>query len=419
VADFSHMGSHRYGVARSWLQYQEACKVMPWGTGTGSKRPLPALAGDQPAQLDRGLGSRVWDVDGNEYLDFRLGLGPITLGYCDARVDQAAKEQLDRGVVTSLPVDLERRVAELLIDFIPCAEMVRFFKGGGEAMYAATRLARHLTGRDRVVTCGYHGWQLTMDTTQPEALRGLFLNLPYGRAEPFADYLASHGEETACVCIAGDYAALRPGDPFLAEVRELTRQHGVLLVVDEIVTGFRVRHGGIHEYFGVIPDLAVFAKGMANGYPLATLVGRRELMAQWPAISLTYAAEAVSLAAAEAVLRIYREEGVIARLWQLGERLQSGVNGAAARLRIPFSLQGLPVCPIMRFGDGSVGTGDLTRPAPARHDPTSYETELFRGLYRRGIMPYSLVYVSAAHTEEEIDYAIEAFEEALREAYAE
>ena len=402
--------------------------MLPWGTGTNSKRPSAALADDQPAQADRARGSRVWDADGNEYIDFRLGCGPITLGYGHPLVDRAAKEQVDRGVLTSLPIDLERRVAQLIVELVPCAEMVRFFKGGGEAMYAATRLARHFTRRDRIVTCGYHGWCLNMDDTQPDALRALFVNLPYGRVEPYAEYLAAHGKETACVCISGDYARLRrrqpqptpgmhPCDPFLADVRELTQRHGVLLVVDEIVTGFRVRRGGIHEYYGVTPDLAAFAKGMANGYPLAAVVGRREIMEQWPSISITYGGEAVSLAASEVVLGIYRDQDVIGRLWELAERLQTGINEAAARQSIPFRLLGLPVCPQMQFAAGSAEAGDRSRPASTRHDPAGYQTELFRGLYRRGIIPFPVMYESLAHTEEEIDYAIAAFGEALNEAY--
>jgi glutamate-1-semialdehyde aminotransferase len=374
------------------------------------------LADDQPAQICRARGSRVWDVDGNEYIDFRLGCGPITLGYGHPLVDRAAKKQIDQGVLTSLPVDLERRVAKLLIELVPCAEMVRFFKGGGEAMYAATRAARHVTRRDRVVTCGYHGWHLRMDETQPRALRALFVDLPYGHTDAFAEHLAMHGKETACVCISGEYSALDPGSTFLADVRELTERHGVLLVVDEIVTGFRVRRGGIHEYYGVAPDLAAFAKGIANGYPLSALVGRREIMEQWPAISITYGAEAVSLAAAEVVLEIYRDGGVVERLWELGERLQSGINEAAARQSAPFRLQGLPVCPMMDIpsepGDGE----DRGRPGAVWEDPSGYQTEVFRGLYRRGVIPFPIMYGSTAHTEDEIDYATEAFGEALDDA---
>lgn len=416
MSALAHLGSVRYGVARSWQQYREACAVIPWGTATGSKRPAAALEGDQPAQIERAQGSRVWDVDGNEYLDFRLGCGPITLGYCHPAVDQAAREQLTRGVLTSLPVDVERRVAELLIELVPAAEMVKFFKGGGEVMGAAVRLARHVTGRERVVTCGYHGWHLTVDDTQPAALRALFTNLPYGRAELFQEYLEAHGRETACVCIAGEYELMRPGDTFLAEVRELTVRHGVLLVVDEIVTGFRVRRGGLHEYSGVVPDLAAFAKGIANGYPLAALVGRREIMERWPSISLTYGSEAISLAAAEATLQIYRDQDVIGRLWALGELLQRGVNEEAARLGVPFRLRGLPVCPMMVLG-GEGEAGDPTRPASTRWGASELQIELFRHLYRRGVIPFPVMYESLAHTEEEIGYAVEAFAAGLRETY--
>jgi glutamate-1-semialdehyde 2,1-aminomutase len=415
--DFSQLGSRRFGVKRSWELYRAACEVVPWGTATGSKRPSPALAEDQPAQIDHARGSRVWDIDGNEYIDFRLGCGPITLGYGHPEVDAAAKAQIDRGVLTSLPIDLERRVAELLIELVPCAEMVKFLKGGGDAMHALVRVARQFTKRERVVTCGYHGWGIGMDSSQPAALRALFTNLPYGKTEAFAEYLAAHGEETACVCISGDYADMRPGDPFLADVRELTQRHGVLLAVDEIVTGFRVRRGGIHEYYGVTPDLAAFAKGIANGYPLSAVVGRRDVMEQWPSVSLTYGAEAVSLAAAEVTLGIYRDQDVIGRMWALAERLQNGVNAAAESQGLPFRMEGLPVCPMMRFSE-KTEVVDRTRPQTTRHAGESVPTELFRGLFRRGLIPYMVMYESLAHTEEEIDYAVQCFEESLKEAYA-
>ncbi len=243
------------------------------------------------------------------------------------------------------------------------------------------------------------------------------MNLPYGRVEAYADYLKAHGSETACVCISGDYAQLRPGDPFLADVRELTQRYGVLLIVDEIVTGFRVRRGGIHEYFGVTPDLAAFAKGIANGYPLAAVAGRREIMEQWPGISITYGGEAVSLAAAEVVLGIYRDQDVVGQLWRLAERLQTGVNEAAARRKLPFRLVGLPVCPVMEFSASPASIGDASRPASTRQAPTDCQTELFRGLYRRGIIPFPVMYESTAHTEAEIDYAVEAFDQAMQEAY--
>ena len=293
--------ARRHSVAKSWAIWREAQRLIGAGTGTLSK--APKFEGDEPACIVRGKGCRVWDADGNEYIDFRNSLGPVTLGYCYPAVDEAIVAQLRNGIIYGHPHPLEVELARELVEVLPCAQKVRFLKTGGEAMAACIRLARAFTGRPRIVTCGYHGWLNRGGGPQngiPQAVADLQTALPYGDVEPFADYLARHASETACVCVAASYTHIGPDDDFLPKLRALTREHDVLLVYDEIVTGFRVRIGGIQEYTGAVPDLATFAKGIANGMPLSCYCGRSDLMDLIPmaTISSTYSGETLSLAAA-------------------------------------------------------------------------------------------------------------------------
>ena len=223
---------------------------------------------------DSGKGGHVWDVDGNEYVDFVNGLCAVTLGYDDADVTRAVKAQLEDGVIFTLPHPLEMQVAEAIVDMVPCAEMVRFGKNGSDVTAAAVRLARAFTGRDHVAVCGYHGWQdwyigsTARNRGVPEAVRNLTHAFAYNDLESLRKMLAGHPGEVAAV-ILEPMNSQAPKDGFLEGVKELTHRHGALLVFDEVITGFRLANGGAQELFGVTPDLACFGKGVANGYPVS------------------------------------------------------------------------------------------------------------------------------------------------------
>ena len=277
----------------SWRLRDRATAVIPMGTQTHSKAPREVLRGVEPCFIARGKGCRVWDVDGVEYIDFRNGLGPVTLGYGFPAVDDAIRRQLDDGISFSYPHPLEVEVAERLVRLIPCAESVRYLKTGGEAMAATHRLARAFTKRDLILTCGYHGWVNRMGTPGvPAQTQATYRGMPWGNATPYEAVLAEAPDEIAAVSVACSYRDIEKGGPFLADLRSLTERHGALLVFDEIVTGFRLAVGGAQEYFGVTPDLAVFAKGIANGAPLSCYVGRADVMAHVEAegISSTFGA---------------------------------------------------------------------------------------------------------------------------------
>ncbi|MDH7569921.1 MAG: aminotransferase class III-fold pyridoxal phosphate-dependent enzyme, partial [Armatimonadota bacterium] len=305
--------SEKRSVEKSWKLWDEANAIIPMATQTHSKSPREALRGIEPCYIVRGEGCRVWDLDGNEYIDFRNSLGPISLGHRYPAVEDAIRRQLEQGIIFGYAHPLEVDVARLLVEMIPCAESVRFLKTGGEAMAAAIKLARAFTGRDLVLKCGYHGWlQTTNSPGVPAAVQSVYRDLPWGNIAAFEEAFAREGDRIAAVSVACAYAEAERGHTFYPALRELTRRHGALLIFDEIVMGFRLAVGGAQEYFGVTPDLAVFAKGISNGMPLATYLGRREVMetVRKAVISSTFGGDTLSLAAAKACMQVYRNEEV-------------------------------------------------------------------------------------------------------------
>ncbi len=388
-------------VARSWELFDQAKEVIPQGTQTNSKAPREGLRGIEPCYLVRGEGCRVWDLDGNEYIDFRNGLGPISLGYRFPAVDDAVRKQLESGIVFSYPHPLEVEVAQRLVDVLPCAEQVRFLKTGGEAMAATHRLARAFTGRDLVLTCGYHGWVNSMSQPGvPEATQKTYRSLPWGDATPFAEALEQAPGEVAAVSVACSYADIEKGHTFLADLRKLTDEYGAVLIFDEIVTGFRLRRGGAQEYFGVTPDLAVFAKGISNGMPLSCYVGRRAVMetVQKSVVSSTFGGDTLGLAAAKAVLEVYENEDVIGTLWARGKQLHEGLRQHAERLGVPVGVQG--AAPVGQLVFDHPKSGELF---------LRFNAEVLK----RGVIIYSVCYTNFSNSEADIEAAVVAMGEAL------
>jgi glutamate-1-semialdehyde 2,1-aminomutase len=388
-------------VKQSWALFDRAEEVIPMGTQTHSKAPRASLRDVEPCYLVRGEGCRVWDLDGNEYIDFRNGLGPISLGYRYPAVDEALRRQLDSGIVFSYPHPLEVEVAEELVKVLPCAEQVRFLKTGGEAMAATHRLARAYTGRDQILTCGYHGWINTMSKTGvPEATRATYTALPWGDKKPFEEVLQANPGNVAAVSVACSYGDIEKGPTFLRDLRELTNQYGVVLIYDEIVMGFRLRRAGAQEYFGVTPDLAVFAKGISNGVPLSCYAGNKAVMAtvQEAVISSTFGGDTLGLAAAKAVLDVYANNDVIGTLWARGEQLHEGFNAHCSRLDIPVSFKG--AAPVGQLVFDHPNSGELF---------LRFNAEVLK----RGLIIYSVCYTSFSHTEADIDSSVAAMGESL------
>jgi len=306
---------------RSLEYLARARRVVPGASQTLSKGPGMFVEGAYPVFLQRGRGCRVWDVDGNEYVDYVMGLASVTLGYSYPPIDQAVARQLERGSIFSLPAPAEVEVSERLTRIIPCAEMARFLKTGSEANSAVVRVARAATGRDVIVFCGYSGWHDWYAVTTPRS-KGIpkdfaryVVPFTYNDLSSLEAALEEHRGSVAAVLMEPVLLeAPRPG--FLAGVKDMAHRHGALLIFDEIVSGFRWAAGGAQEYFGVVPDLAVFGKGMANGLPLAAVVGRRELMREFEEIfvSSTFGGDTLALAACLRDRRATRAAGAMHRL---------------------------------------------------------------------------------------------------------
>jgi len=392
-----------------------ARRVIPGVTQTASKRPEAFAPGRFPGYIEHGRGAHVWDVDGNEYIDFVMACGPATLGYCHPAVDQAIAEQLRRGIIFTRPTAVEVEVAEMLTEMVPCAEMVRFFKGGVEANSAALRIARACTDREGVVSCGYRGWHDQWAITHsprgiPRTLTPLTSEFKYNDLESLEQALESRQGQVAAVII-DPVSGQAPQPGFLEGVKELAHRHGALLIFDEIVTGFRLANGGAQQYFNVTPDMAVFAKGIANGMPLSAVTGRREIM--WMAnevfITLTYGDEALSLAAAKATLNECRCHGVCGHLWRIGQALMDGVNDAIAATEAPFAFSG--IAPMPAF----LCTGEFRGEPLAQEEEQRAWLYLLAELARRGVLwrRHSLILPSYSHTDEDIAYAVAACSEVL------
>ena len=392
-------------MQRSWELYDRAIQVIPLATQTHAKAPRSALRGIEPCYLTHGQGCRVWDVDGNEYIDLRNALGPITLGYRYPAVESAVRQQLESGSVFSYSHPLEVEVAERLVERIPCAEMVRFLRTGGEAMAAAIHLARVYTQRPLVLTCGYHGWLSSVFRPGvPEAIRSVYREMPWGEIEPYEQAFAQAPEQIAAISVACDYAQITRGRTFLPALRALTEKQGALLIFDEIVTGFRLAQAGAQEYFRVTPDMAVFAKGISNGFPLSCYVGRRDILrrVEDSPVSSTFGGDTLALAAAKAVLEVYSQEDVIGALWKRGLQLHRGMAEICAELDIPAGFFGLP----------PVGTFQFTHPDANRNEALflRFNAETLQ----RGVIIYNVCYPSFSHQESDIAQVLEAMKASLQ-----
>ncbi|HEX4212418.1 MAG TPA: aminotransferase class III-fold pyridoxal phosphate-dependent enzyme [Candidatus Dormibacteraeota bacterium] len=390
----------------------EAARLIPGGSQTNSKRPSAFSFGRYPIFISRGRGSHLCDVDGNEYLDLVGALGPISLGYCHPAVDAAVREQLELGTSSGLLWPVEIEAARGLVEAMPCAAgdpsgTVRFFKGGGEATAAAARIARAHTGRHVILNAGYRGWPDTWaagrDDAVPPDLRRYLVPFELGDAEGLERLLAEHRGQVAAIFTNLPYDG-SAGAGYLRAARRLADASGALLVFDEIVHGFRLAVGGMQEHFGVVPDLACFAKAMANGMPLAAVIGRADVMEAILncQVSITYGGEPLSLAACAAVMREYRERDVIGHLWRIGEMLMEGLNHVGEESGVPFRCCGHAPMSAMAL--------DL---AP---DQVAPAWDLFLGeaarrgvLFRRG----GLNMVTLAHTPDDVQVAVEAAAGAL------
>ena len=400
--------------------YRRAVNIIPGATQLISRRPSKFACGVSPVYAARAKGSRIWDVDGNEYIDWVSGIGAIILGYADPVVNDAVTQQIADGTIFSINHELELELAELLIETIPCAEMVRYAKGGGEACAIAVRIARGTTGRDKVLFCGYHGWHdwylaanLNADAALdshlfpgiepigvPRALTGTAIPFPYGDLDALGQALDEHRGEISAV-IMEPLRSDEPPDGYLAGVRRLATEHDAILIFDEVSTGFRPSPGGVQPVVGVIPDMAVFAKSISNGFPMGAVVGKKDVMepAARMFISSTYWSDTIGLRAALTTLREVRSRDVPGTVRRIGTTLKSQLNRLAKDCDVPVTCDGIDYHPQLHF---HVEDAELK---------SKLATLYIQEMAKRGCHGYPSFYLNAAQTEADIEQTVNAARE--------
>ena len=387
---------------------ERALRTIPLASQTFSKSIAQFPRGASPLFITHGKGSHVWDVDENEYVDFINGLLSISIGYNDPEVTHAVKQQLENGVTFSLPHTLEMEVAELLVELVPCAEKVRFGKNGTDVTSAAIRLARAYTNREHVLVCGYHGWQdwyigsTTRDLGVPKSVKELTHVFQYNDISSLEILFDRYPDKIAAV-IMEPMNVDWPKEGYLHKVRDLAHQNGAVLIFDEIITGCRVSKGGAQELFSVTPDLATFGKGIANGFPLSAIVGKKEIMNLMEDIffSGTFGGETLSLAAAKTVLKKVKNGEVVERLYLTGKRLLNGVQELIEKHELTdmIHISGHPSWTILTILDAS------------RFSSLEIKTLFLQEVFKRGILTIGTHNISCAHTENDVDCLLKVYDE--------
>lgn len=394
---------------KSKALYERAESLILNGTQLYSKMPSVGVRGVSPIYFVKGQGARAWDLEGNEYIDFTMGLGPCILGYNHPRIKEAVLAQLEIGPIFSLPHPIEVECAERIHRAVPCAEKMRFLKTGSDATQVAVRIARAFTGREKLIRGHYHGWHewcasgTPKDGGIPKVLREYAFEAHYNDLAEYEELFRKHpGQIAAAILEPVEFEA--PKDDFLGKLKELCHANGALLVYDEVVTGFRFSIGGAQKHFGVIPDIAAFGKGMASGFPLAAVAGRSEVFEgakEKIFVSSTFGGETLSLAACIATLDVMESEPVHERLWEVGLKLRDGFNERAEKAGSALRCVGLG--PRLGFDFKPLGGTS----------PAHLKTLFMQEVIKRGVYFVWNMLPSGATTDADIAEALDAFSESL------
>ena len=404
----------KLNITRSRELFEEAKKLVPGGV-LGARKPSDFIEGEYPIFLESGQGSRLTDVDGNEYIDFLCGYGPIILGYREKEVDEAVIRQItDRGFCFTLTQRYQNQLAKKLSEIVPCSEMSIFLKTGSDATTASIRIARAYTKRLHVMRCGYHGWHdwcVEMKGGIPEKCYEDVHEFRYNNLAQLEELMAKYGDQTAAIIMTpfghpNHQKMAEPQPGFLKGVRELANRYGAVLVFDEVRTGFRLAMGGAQELYGVTPDMVVLGKGMANGYAIIVVTGKREVMmtaSQKLFISSTFFPNSDGYVAALKTIEILERDNVLAKIWEKGGRLMKKIQGIIDKYDVGAELTGVAPMFYITFKK------DETDTHRAKRD------DFYTQLIRRGIFlhPYHHGYISYRHTEEDLDTTAKAIDEAM------
>jgi len=392
--------------SKSFKLLEKSKKIIPSITQTFSRAPYTFVEGAFPVYAEKAKGCHFVDVDGNEFIDYLSGLGPVILGYSYPEINNAILNQLKNGIIFSLPHKLEIELSELLCEIIPSAEMVKFSKTGSGAATGAVRGARALTKRNKIAYCGsggvWHDWYASIISRNqgiPDFNQELILPFDYNDIDSLEFIFENNKNEIACVFMEPTIFE-RPSNSFLNKVKKITKENDSVLIFDEIVTGFRFANGGAQELFGVEPDITVLGKGLANGMPLSAIVGKSEYMKIFDDVffSTTYAGETLSLAASKATVMEFMEKPVVKKIWENGTQLMEKLNKISAENSLNISFQGYPVRIKLTCTDSEGKDSILMR------------SLVIQEMVKRGIFMHPGVeYISFSHEKEDLEKTINAF----------
>jgi glutamate-1-semialdehyde 2,1-aminomutase len=398
------------GISKSNEYKLQAKKIIPAISQTFSKSPFSFVEGLYPVYVKSAYNSHIVDVDNNDFIDYLMALGPVVLGYNNKSVNDAISNQLKNGISFSLPHTKEIEAAEALKRIIPCAEMTRFTKTGSDAVTGAVRAARAITKKDIILYCGSGGvwddWFAIVTSRNqgiPSFNKDLIKIFDYNKIDQLYDLFKKNKEKVAAVIMEPAVHDL-PNNNFLQEVKKITHDNNALLIFDEILTGFRISNGGGQEFFNVIPDMATFAKGIANGMPLGAIVGKEEHMKIFEKVfvSTTYGGESLSLAACIATINEFERNNVCDHMWKIGDKIKEGFNKISKEKELNAECVGLSPRLQLKINDEN------------NNDSLLYKSLFLQELLKKGIFMHpNTILFSYAHTLEEIEYTIEEFDNAL------
>ena len=404
----------KLNISNSLKLFEEACTLIPGGV-LGARRPSDFIAGEYPIFLESGEGCRLYDVDGNEFIDFLCGYGPIILGYREKEVDEAVYKQIkEKGFCFSLTQKYQNVLAKKIAELVPCAEMSIFLKTGSDATTASIRIARAYTNRIKVMRCGYHGWHdwcVEMKGGIPSKFYEDVFEFEYNNLKQLEDLLAAHGDETAAIIMTPfghpnhqNMQIPKPG--FLEGVRNLSDRYGAVLIYDEIRTGFRLSLGGAQALYGVYPDISVLGKAMANGYPISVVTGKKDIMmaaAEKLFISSTFFPNSEAFIAALKTIEILERDNVLAEIWKKGEGFMEKIQEIIENHDVGAELTGIAPMFYITFKKDESGSYKGKR------------KDFYTQMIRKGFFftPYHHAYICYRHTQEDLNLTLTAIDESL------
>jgi glutamate-1-semialdehyde aminotransferase len=406
----------KLNLTKSFQMFEEAKRLVPGGVA-GIRRPYNFVPGEYPIFFEKGKGGRVTDVDGNEYIDFLCAYGPIIMGYNEPEIDDAVYEQIrSKGFCFSLTQPHQNALVEKLAEVIPCCEMAAIVKTGSDATTIAIRVARAYTNKLKVARCGYHGWHdwcVEVKGGIPSKFYEDIIEFHYNDLDQLTDIVKNNAADMAAIIVtpvghplAHEVEMPKPG--YLEGVRKLADEYGIVLIFDEIRSGFRCSIGGAQKYFGVTPDLSTFGKAMANGYSISALVGKRDfmnVMADKVFLSSTFFPNSDAQVAALKTIEILQRDNILDAIHEKGSRFGAALQKIVSESGLPVEFSGAPWMPYITFPKDDTGLYKKIR------------NEFYTQLIRRKVFlqPYHHGYICYRHTEEDLNYTLNAVKEALDE----